>query len=45
MNYGENNKLVEEVMDFIGKEKMFENRNFNINRLETINGFDKAQDK
>ncbi|MFE4524587.1 cytoplasmic protein [Cytobacillus firmus] len=42
MKFGENTQLVEEIMDFIRNNKMF-NNNFQGNNLEVINDFAKAQ--
>src|SRR5690606_31171084 len=43
MKFGENTQLVEEVMDFIRNNKMFNKNNFHVNNLEVINDFNEAQ--
>ncbi|MGG2088038.1 cytoplasmic protein [Priestia aryabhattai] len=43
MKFGENTQLVEEVMDFIRNDKMFNKNNFHVNNLEVINDFNEAQ--
>ena len=44
MKFGENTQLVEEVMDYIRNNKMFNNNNFHVNNLEVINDFNEAKD-
>ncbi|SEM16278.1 hypothetical protein SAMN04487786_1216 [Paenisporosarcina quisquiliarum] len=43
MKFGENTQLVEEVMDFIRNNKMFNKNYFQVNNLEIINDFNEAQ--
>lgn len=43
MKFGENTQLVEEVMDFIRNNKMFNKNNVHVNNLEVINDFNEAQ--
>ncbi|MEI2441962.1 cytoplasmic protein, partial [Priestia megaterium] len=43
MKFGENTQLVEEVMDFIRNDKMFNKNNFHVNNLDVINDFNEAQ--
>ncbi|GEL05969.1 cytoplasmic protein [Rummeliibacillus stabekisii] len=45
MKFGENTQLVEEVMDFIANNKLFNNKNFHVKNLEIINDFDEAQNR
>ncbi|WP_121616340.1 cytoplasmic protein [Virgibacillus halodenitrificans] len=43
MKFGENTQLVEEVMDFARKSKMFNNKNINAKLFEVIKDFNEAQ--
>ena len=43
MKFSENTPLVEEVMDFIRKSKMFNKTTFHVDNLEVINDFNEAQ--
>ena len=43
MKFGENTQLVEEVVDFVRKSKMFKNKIINENISQVIKDFNEAQ--